>query len=196
MNADLAQEGFAMLYPWLLSVGLLLLSISSGEARAAQKMLDPLFGIPYNPQQVHFDLAPEEISKLCPDYRGKRMWVYAHAQKGDTENFIVSFFTKFYPDGDGPASIAPDPGTAIALHGRECRDDQSQWVMLGKVNPANSKPIVVDDAILDGLARDALGRYTKAFGGKQKFLDALDANPTPGDIAPMLQKHLDQLKNH
>src|SRR5262249_21592490 len=176
----------------LLSIGLLFLSLKPGEAKAEQKMLDPLFGIAYDPQQIHFDLVPEAISKLCPGYRGKRMWVYAHFKKAETEYFIISFFAKYYPDGPGRASIAADPGTAIALRGNECRDDQSDWVMLGQVNPGNKKPIIVDEAILDGLASDALERYTKAFGGKEKFLAALNENPSPGDIAPVLQKHLDQ----
>ena len=46
-------------------------------AQARQMMDDSLFGIPYNPQVVHFEDPPKIIGELCPDLRNRKLWVYA-----------------------------------------------------------------------------------------------------------------------
>lgn len=47
------------------------------------------------------------------------------------------------------------------------------------------------EAVLEGLASDAMERFCKAFGGKQAFLNALQKSGPHSDLAPVLHDQLE-----
>jgi hypothetical protein len=154
-------------------------------------MDDPLFGISYDPQRVHFEQAPRSIAELCPDLRNRKLWVFARWDSKDTQYFIVSGFIRTHSDGTNRQGSQPAFGTAVSLHGGMCTEDQSEYFLRGEVNPAyGATPIRVTDVILREIARDVLQRYAKAFGSKAEFLKQLSSSDRRA-LPPVLQEQLD-----
>lgn len=180
---------------WLFFICFGLLTVASVGQQSPQLMSDPLFGISYDPAKVVFEKAPESITRFCSDLRGRKLWVYGRSKTTTTEYFIVSGFRKFYPDGPGPAGTEPDFGIAVALQGKHCTVDQSEFFLRAEVNPAKgATPIKVPDAVLRNIAADALNRYAKAFGGKKQFLQLLTQNDRTF-IPPVLRRQLELFEN-
>jgi hypothetical protein len=159
--------------------------------RSAQPMADPLFGISYNPQRVHFEEAPKSISVLCAGLRDRKLWVYARWDTPETQYFIVSGFMKFWPDGPGRPGTEPDLGIAVALHAGGCTEDNPEWLLWGDARPVGvPPPLTRSKDVLIGLVTDALERYAKAFGGKANFLKQLSPSDRSG-LPPILQEQLE-----
>lgn len=181
----------------IIGVGLIFLTgnvIATGQ----QSMLDPLFGILYDPQQVQFESAPARVTQLCPKFHGRKLWVYAHFRDARGDLFVVSGFVKDYTEGPvkKPVKPIPDYGAAIALHANECQSDPLDWFWSGETNPKNISPIKVTSAELNGLAADAIKRYVKAFGGPENFRAAIESRQYPLDPYKEVTRHLRQfLKN-
>src|SRR5258707_1362169 len=97
------------------------------EMFAGQPMADPLFGITYNPQEVHFEEAPASVSQLCRMLRGRKLWVYARSKRAGSEYFIVSGLARIRPDGPGPSHYEADFGTAVRILSRRCTTDDAKW---------------------------------------------------------------------
>lgn len=188
-------------------------------------MIAPLFPISYDPQHVHFEPAPPSIGQFCSDLKGRKLWVYASWSSEETKYFIVSGYLVSHPDGPGPVSIEPDPtGIAVALQGSKCITDAADWVMSGQLDasqqaklpetsqgilPGHGAPSICDkygtchynipshhaEAILEGLASNALQRFSEAFGGKQAFLTAFEKSVRHPDlIEPVLRVQLDEYR--
>jgi hypothetical protein len=178
----------------LLLIVSVFLSSTGVMAQPQQTMDDPLFGIEYDPQSVHFEEVPQSIHLLCPGLRDRKLWIYARWDTTDVQYFIVSGFMKFQPDGPGRAGTEPAFGTAVSLRGGKCTEDQSEYFLRGEINPAkNATPIKVPEDILADIAMNALERYAKAFGGKANFLKHLSPSDKQA-LPPVLQKQLVQFE--
>jgi hypothetical protein len=150
---------------------------------------DPVFGVPYDAKQVHFEDAPAKIGELCTDLRGKgrTFSLYAYWGAGDMEYMVVS------------DAVSQDTGVGVVLHGDVCYETTAEDLMNGvyfsnpKKGEAQKQIEALHDA-LNGLAADLLRRYTVAFGGKQKFLRELHKLPhfDPADLAPLLRKRFEE----
>lgn len=178
-----------------LILGLLLGGKSVAMAQARQMMDDPLFGIPYNPQVVHFEDAPKIIGELCPDLRNRKLWVYAQWGMKDTQYFIVSGFIKTH--SDSPSSqegSEPAFGTAVFLHRGKCTEDQSEYFLRREINPARgATPIAASNTVLVEIARNALQRYARAFGSKAIFLKQLSPSDRKA-LPPVLKEELERFE--
>lgn len=212
-----------MRFRHFLIAGAILAASFHGVAQSRPPMVAPLFPISYNPQLVHFEPAPPFIGQFCADLKGRKLWVYSSWNSGDTKYFIVSGYLVSHPDGPGPGSIEPDPtGIAVALRGAKCTTDAADWVMSGQVDPkgklleASSVPLPGHGApsvcdkygtchyvvrsrqekkVLEGLASDALERFSKAFGGKQAFLSTFRQSVRHPDLVePVLRSRLDEYR--
>jgi len=160
-----------------------------------------------------------------PDMRMRHLFIYAKWIANGTDYYIVSGYAVNHPDGPGKDNISPDEdGIAVAIHGTKCTTDDAGWVMSGQNDsneeaklpptfpeslPGHGARRVCDrdgnchymvrsreaQAILDGLASDALDRYSKAFGGKQLFLDALSRSASHTNLlAPVLRRHVEEYR--
>jgi hypothetical protein len=158
---------------------------------AAQEMGDPLFGIMYDPQKVHFENAPTSLRERCSALWGRDLWLYAEFKTGETEYFVLSGLLQIHPDGPAtrPASSEPDGGIVAEIRGTTCKltvPDVFMWEQIASA--PELKPLDVTDAILNGLVSDALRRYEAAFGGKSNFLDAVRmAGLPPAQLPPVLR---------
>jgi len=173
----------------LVLVGCVLLG--GPRAHAQSVMYDPLFGISYDPQKVHFENAPLAIKTHCLGVsdRYTRAWVCAHWKTEDAEYFIISGFLKTHRNGH-VAETEQDFGVAVALRGSKCIDDQSEYFLRQEVNRAHdAAPIKAGDSALSGIAADALNRYAKAFGGKKAFLKHVTEGARD-DLPPVVLKQL------
>jgi hypothetical protein len=69
--------------------------------------------------------------------------------------------------------------------------DQSDLFLRGEVNRSRkANPINVPDSVLEGIAKDALDRYSKIFGGKANFLRLLTKEARQ-DLPPILSRQLE-----
>jgi hypothetical protein len=213
------------MFRYFLSAAVVLVASFQGVAESRPPMIAPLFPISYDPQRVHFEPAPPSVGQFCGDLKGRRLWVYASWSSGETNYFILSGYLVSHPDGPGPGSIEPDPtGIAVAIRGSKCTTDAADWVMSGQVDPTqkaklpeavsemlpgHGAPSVCDkygtchyavrsrqaEAVLEGLASDALERFSKAFGGKQAFLSAFQQSVRHPDLVePVLRSRLDEYR--
>jgi hypothetical protein len=207
-----------------LSAGLVLAGSVMSVAQSKPPMFDPLFAISYDPQQVHFEPAPASIGESCKDLTGRKLWVYAEWSSGETKYFIVSGFIVNHPDGPGKGTISPDEdGVAVAIRGSKCTTDDAAWTMSGQLDangkaklpetfaeelPGHGAPKVCDkygtchyvvrsrqaETVLEGLASNALERFSKAFGGKQAFIGVLQKSGSHPDLSPVLRSRLDDYR--
>jgi hypothetical protein len=154
---------------------LALLVCNPSQTKSQQTIADPIFGITYDPQRVHFDAAPASIVALCRGLQSKKLWVYARWGASDTQYFVVS---------------ETDFGIAVALHAGRCTEDQSEYFLRKEINTAKgATPIEASDSVLEGIAMNALERYSRAFGGKATFLKLLSPSDREA-LPPVLQKEL------
>jgi len=150
-------------------------------------MTDPIFGISYDPRRVRFEEAPAKISSACPQIRNERAWVYARLRTQGVEYLIVSGLTRICPDGPGSCEVAPDvTGVIVALRGSGCSVEAADGFYWRKNDPLWELP----PTALESMARDAVHRYAKAFGGKKNFLDNLTPR-TREHLEPVMRKQLE-----
>jgi hypothetical protein len=150
---------------------------------SAARLRDPIFGIQYESQNVHFEVAPAIINSQC---RGlatygspAKLWVYAHLKRGDTEYFIVQ-------------ARSSDFGTAIRLRTGRCTVVDSDRFLVEGPSTLEKQPTSIQDAaaIMTAIYKDIFQRYSRAFGGREKFLQALPAVNEEG-LPPGLKKKLE-----
>jgi hypothetical protein len=141
------------------------LSSSSLVARAqTTRVSEPVFGIQYNPKIVHFDKAPPLIGETCRDMRAKDLIVYAQLVNQHTRYFIVQEYLGEF-------------GVAIAIRGTHCAEIDLDRFLYEGTDALAAQGVVVGEnekaGLMDNLAVEILTDYSKAFGGKDKFLSAL-----------------------
>ena len=156
-------------------------------------MADPLFGISYDRETVHFGRMPSRLTESCPRLRGRYVdaWAYGHLQTPDAEYFLISGLMESHADEPGGArTIAPDEGggVVVALRGSDCLVDQVEYFLTQHINPAKSAtPVIVPASVLNGILQDAFKKYLVAFGGKQEFLKRVKRNAA----LPVVQEQLE-----
>lgn len=151
-------------------------STAAADAPQPQLMSDPLFGLSYDIGQVQFEpTASREIPK------GQR-WLLAAVQKDGCRYFIDVGLIEVESDAEPPTVSKESDFGAV---GKTCgpRTD-----VLGVPDNLFSDNAPVDDALGKALIDDAIRRYAKAWGGKDKFQQALEGHWRPEVIsAPLLQ---------
>jgi hypothetical protein len=162
-----------------------LLSIATCATGA--QIRDPIFGIAYDPNTVHFEVAPAAISRACPDLRTPAskgdLRVYAHFRNGNTDYYIVQ-------------GTFDDFGTAVAIRGSQCTEVDSDRFLVEGVSTLTGEregiSVADNQRIMDGIASDILVRYSKALGGKGHLLKAVE-NSYDG-MPPVLRRSLERYK--
>jgi hypothetical protein len=177
-------------------MALVLINISA-FGQVPRTMGDPLFGIQYKVGQAAFERLPQSVLNACRELqtRYEGAWVYGHVTSADTEYYIVSGLMHDYDEGTGrkTGTLSPDEtGLIVAIRGSKCSMEAQDSFYWNARSPEWSLP----DSVLAAFAKDALERYSKAFGGKDRFLKRLDAgNDITESFAPVLQKQLKLFRN-
>lgn len=130
---------------------------------------DPIFGLVYSPDVLRFEVAPAALAGTCEDLTTERWnrqtWIFARTAAADGDYLVLGGF--FLPKASHQPPMADKKGVLLRLKGAECR-------LIGPVREVfDYKPEDISTTTLQALAQDAVCRYTRAYGGKVKFLDAL-----------------------
>lgn len=151
---------------------------AAADAPGPQLMSDPLFGLSYDINQVRFEPTP---SREIP--KGQR-WLLAKVQKDGCSYFIDVGLIEVESDAE-PATVSKE--SDFGAVGKTCgpRTD-----VLGVPDNLFSDNAPVDDALGKALIADAIARYSKAWGGKDKFQQALEGHWRPEVITAQLLQAL------
>jgi hypothetical protein len=146
----------------------LTLSINGQSSRAPvyRDMADPIFGLKFDPKQVHFDVAPKKILDRCSELQGRTLWVFAHAVNGKDEYFIVSGYVEHRPDSASPNSgeFEADFGSTVILTAQSCIVEPADAFLTAGGNDPDPP-----EAQSRALATDAISKMISSFGGKDSF---------------------------
>jgi hypothetical protein len=165
--------------------------ISSCVGQVPTSFSDPLFGVQYDTQRIHFESVPSAIMQHCSDLRQRyiRAWIYGHTKTADTEYFIVSGFMRYEDETSGSKKevVRDENGLIVAVHGGSCEasvQDGFYW-------DENPPILKLSKETKRELARDSVQRYVKAFGGKDAFLKRVG---NVQEVAPELLQQIQALK--
>jgi hypothetical protein len=164
------------------SIAGLLLSLGFAAAAAtattvSPRLIDPVFGLEYRPDRIHFEPAPPGLLVTCPDLVNARwtrkLWIYSQVRRQATEYLVVGGFYVNRPPA--PARLETDPKGAIL------QTSASGCTLLGPAREVFQFPEgLVAKPVLTALAADLVRRYRAAFGGRaamQAQLEAQHASP-------------------
>jgi hypothetical protein len=140
-------------------------------------LVDPVFGISYQPEKIHFEPAPPGLLDTC---RGlvnarwtRKLWIYAQASGQNTQYLVVGGF--YVKRRSPPAKLETDPKGAIL------QVSDSGCTLLGPAREVLQYPEgLVASPVLTALAADLVKRYRSAFGGRaalQAQLEEQHASP-------------------
>ena len=160
----------------LLTRSVFVLLLFGCAAMAQPPSSDPIFGMVYDAKSVHFEQAPASIIAQCETYKplkNKPFWLFAHASVEGTDYYILSNRT------------TEDSGAGFIARGSQCVEWLPDSMMAGESSLPGDKNglpkwAAMNEAVVKALSRDAFLRYTKAFGSKKSFLDAVQK----GGLAP------------
>lgn len=163
-------------------VYLLLACVAKGQPPSS----DPIFGMVYDSKTVHFEQAAAAVITQCETYKplkNKPFWLFAHASVDGTEFFILSNRT------------TEDSGAGFIQRGTQCVNWLPESMIAGESalgsKDALPKWAALNDAIVKALSQDAFRRYTQAFGGKKKFLDAVQKGGLkPAELPKVFREEL------
>ena len=181
---------------WLVALNAAAVTTMSAQTSSSDgKWLDdPVFGVPVDVRQTHYEPMPARVARMCSGFPHGKFWVFASYREGATQYLIVS---GFIPDADS------DPiGNVVALNGKHCTGETVDWLAASVVpaegyGPDSSKALLPgkgapskcndqgdcrytlrsarEEALVRGLARDALARGAKAWGEKAFHDQVCDA---------------------
>jgi len=155
--------------------------------------IDPLFNLPYDPSQVHFDSVSLDSVAQCAPLVGSLGHGTGRAKLfGALSNSRGRVLIVGDEDVAAPRGLS---GTVLVLRGQGCR---SSGPLLALRRTRISDPDLdpgLTDADVTLLLHDVLSRYARAFGGRDAFLawadrltqEAEDAQrASPGMPCPLL----------
>jgi hypothetical protein len=93
------------------------------------------------------------------------MWVFARTSEADGDYLVLGGY--LLPKASRQPAVADKNGVLLRIQGPECH-------LIGPVREVfDYKPEDIRVTSLQALAQDAVCRYTRAYGSKEKFLIAL-----------------------
>jgi hypothetical protein len=147
---------------------LLTASAIAAAQNGPRRIVDPLFGIIYDPQKVHFDRTPPLLSSRCAQLRDRYTvaWFYGHLKTPDADYFVI--------DGYREPNIPEDAyGVTVEIRGSSCSVEPTPVVFFQSPSiqkNASGPPMRRSDEVVAALSSELLQRYSSAFGGKKAFL--------------------------
>lgn len=88
-------------------------------------LVEPIFGIDYNPSVVRYPAMPVRIREVCKDFTDPNGWVFAHTRKAGADYYIVM---SWRPDQDNDSL-----GAAVRLFGGTCEESDAGNMFTGFV---------------------------------------------------------------
>lgn len=142
------------------AVALLFVGFFAQAGAATPTMTDPLIGLRFAPDQVRFPTWPDsDVTRT--KLGNERKWTFACAPSGDATVCIIAGHRTVQGE-DGAHVLEPDFGAVVYRRGR------LQQVLGVPDRMYDEKPIV-SPAARQRLLKDAVARYSRAFGGAARF---------------------------
>jgi hypothetical protein len=165
----------------VLSLTSLWVVVVSGPASAASQLVDPVFGLTYDPAKIRFEQAPTDLLTVCPALSSGRwtreLWIYAKTATEGGSLLIVGGLYRPRPGVDGKPMTDPK-GAVIDLKGKNC-------TLLGPAREVLDYPEqLISPAMLDRLDNDLVHRYRAAWGGAATLIAALREQHVTLDAPP------------
>lgn len=139
---------------------------SAGSAKPAKaavvpaQMSDPLFGLSYDTDKIHFERLPAALARKA-GLSDLPQWIYARSESAGGTFYIVSGFLRI--QSDDPAQ----PGSSVeADFGAVLRQNGDKVEVLCVPDLLFDKDSPVPPRELQPLLADAVKRYVAAWGGK------------------------------
>jgi hypothetical protein len=149
---------------------------ASLASAAPPAMTDPLIGLSFDPAQIRF-AAWADTQTTRKALGNEKKWIFACARSPEKTLCVVAGHRRVQPDGEGAAVLEPDFGAVIVKQGR-------RQAVLGVPERMFDEPAIVSGAERDRLLRDAVARYTKAFGSTAKLQAAISTQGVSIDSLP------------
>jgi hypothetical protein len=153
----------------------------SGIAQTLPRVTDPIFGLSFEAAKVRFEEAGELLAR-CPELANarwsRRLWLFARSVEPSGSYAVVGGLYERRDPPNGEKRFEPDP-KGVLLRERDSKCD-----LTGPAREVFDYPVDgVASETLRALARDAVNRYSAAFGGEAKLLAALARGKRKADLA-------------
>jgi len=87
------------------------------------RVIDPMFGIPFDYAKEHYEQMPASVRKTCSGFEDGTYWTFAHAEQNGKGYYVV---LGVWPEQDGDSL-----GNVIEIAGSKCTVDDSTWMLSG-----------------------------------------------------------------
>lgn len=141
-------------------------------APAQQQLRDPIFGLKYDPASVKFESLPGRIAASCPELMNakwdRKMWIFAQVSPAGFQYSVIGgYFIQRAVQGKAPGIEADKSGAVVRVSNGHCD-------LIGAARDVfDYPPEGLQTSLLKDLAKDAVCRYSRAFGGHEKFVATL-----------------------
>ncbi|TWB63596.1 hypothetical protein [Nitrospirillum viridazoti] len=173
----------------LAKIGLLATLLATAGGAHAEEMIEPVFGLIYDPQTVVFEQAPDTLPGRCPGLAqadlGDRIRVFGRTDVDGTQYWALGGEVVVRRK-DQP--IVVPKGAVVALTADGC-------TLLGPIRAFFQFPNGVPADAVSRLADEVVERYQSAYGGAPAFTAVLKAQgavpqaPMKGLLRAALERH-------
>ncbi len=145
---------------------------------SAELMTDPLMGVTFDPNTIHFEQFPSS-PQTAKELGVLPKWIFGahHDKQVGARVYILAGFHMVHPDGPGKAVKEPDFGAVIRVTGQ-------QIDVLGVPDRLFEGTGIVPPDIVESLVRDAVHRYVVAFGGPLRLGRLMDQQGVSAENIP------------
>lgn len=144
--------------------------VLSARAQASQAdwMEEPLFGIAFNPAEVHFESHQGMPACMGPQLAATPYFVFAKAELAGHSYSVLGHWIETGGDGSAPPHREPSFGIVLSEHNGRCS-------VLGTPDHLAEATSILPEGVREHLLANAADRYLAAFGSPAKLTAFLQA---------------------
>jgi hypothetical protein len=146
---------------------------TKGDSSPLPEAIDPIFGLHYNVASTEFEVLPADVYSSCKGLTNegwdRKMWIFAESGGSEPRYVVVGgFFVKRASSGRMPATTEIDKaGAVVRLMNGRCD-------MIGAARDVfDYPPPEMAASKLEELAKNAVCRYSRAFGSYHNFMELM-----------------------
>ena len=153
---------------------------STHVLKMSSHLFDPVFALSYDPRKTTFQPAPDRIYH-CGDlnYLKYKLFVFADVIDNAKEYYWIDGWIKEYPDrpdpGPGEFVAMMDPGIVVIFENARCEVTCACFLAYDERSHEITKRDGITDELGAALIREATNREIRAFGGRKRLLEKIDA---------------------
>lgn len=181
----------------LIAAALFLGGAGFTDAQEYSQLSAPPFGIEFDPDQVRFERAPDEVYK-CKELSERRglVFVFGKVERGEAHYYLLSGWVRVEADSSGAVRFEDesDDGIIAVVSPRECHIAALGYAFSSERRDRRvAEDFGFSDQIIGAMIDDAVETQIHTFGGRDNFLCQPAIAQSPWPWPPQLQRKLDQL---